>query len=158
VRLAASVAQGLSFGAGVGVVPVSDLAAVAQRVLQLQPGVRRVVVVNDARMREVYWGEFAVEGALVEAAGAEQVSPATQVSLPGRGEQPWGAAGRGLLVSPELAERCRDAGAVLHPDLLPHAREILALARQAVSERRILPAERALPVYVRDRVVNIGPS
>ena len=43
VRLAASVAQGLAFGAGVGVVPVSDLAAVAQRVVALQPGVRRIL-------------------------------------------------------------------------------------------------------------------
>jgi tRNA threonylcarbamoyladenosine biosynthesis protein TsaB len=158
VRLAASVAQGLSFGAGIGVVPVSDLAAVAQRVLQLQPGVRRVLVVNDARMREVYWGEFAVDGAVVQAAGAEQVSAAAQVSVPDRGTQPWGAAGRGLLVSPDLAERCQAAGAVLHPDLLPRATEILALARRAVSEGRILPAESALPVYVRDRVVNAGPS
>ena len=35
VRLAASVAQGLAFGAQVGVVPISVLAEVAQRVVQL---------------------------------------------------------------------------------------------------------------------------
>jgi len=158
VRLAASVAQGLAFGAGLGVVPVSDLAAVAQQVVTLQTGVRRVLVVNDARMREVYWSEFRVDGALVHAAGAEQVSDAGQVTLPAHGGESWAAAGRGLLVAPELADRCRAAGAVLYPDLLPRARDILALARPTVSEGRLLPPERALPVYVRDRVVTIGSS
>jgi len=158
VRLAASVAQGLSFGAGVGVVPVSDLAAVAQQVLALQPDAQRVLVVNDARMREVYWGHFSVDGATVKAVGAEQVTPAGQVLLPDRTDQPWAAAGRGLAVAPELAERARAAGAVLHTALLPRAREVLALARKAVAAGQVLPAEKALPVYVRDRVVNVGPS
>ena len=80
VRLAASVAQGLAFGAGIGVVPVSDLAAVAQRAVGLVAGVRRVLAVNDARMREVYWAEFAVHG-LVTPGGIERVSPAAAVVL-----------------------------------------------------------------------------
>jgi tRNA threonylcarbamoyladenosine biosynthesis protein TsaB len=158
VRLAASVAQGLAFGAGVGVVPVSDLAAVAQQVLQREPDVRQVLAVNDARMREVYWGHFTVQAGGVEARGAEQVTPENQVLLPDAAGGPWAAAGRGLAISPELARRCAAAGASLYPELLPRALEILRLARPQVARGRVLPAEAALPVYVRDRVVSTGPS
>lgn len=150
VRLAASVAQGLAFGAQVGVVPISDLAAVAQRVVQLNPAVRRVLVANDARMREVYWAAFEVDGVLNP--GVEQVSPASEVILPASQSAPWAAAGRGLKAWPDLAERCLAAGAALHIDLLPRASEVLALARPAVAARQILDPADALPVYVRDRV------
>jgi len=150
VRLAASVAQGLAFGAQVGVVPISDLAAVAQRVIQLNSSVRRVLVANDARMKEVYWATFEVDGALTS--GEEHVSAAAEVQLPpGRGGA-WAAAGRGLLAWPALAERCRTAGAELHADLLPRASEVLMLARIAVAAGQILDPAEALPVYVRDRV------
>lgn len=158
VRLAASVTQGLAFGAGVGVVPVSDLAAVAQRAAGLVPGARRVLAVNDARMREVYWAEFVVEG-LVTPRGIEHVSPASAVPASSQGaDRPWVAAGRGLKAWPELAERCRAEGAELQVDLLPRAREILALAAPAVSAGRVLPPEQALPVYVRDRVAEPASS
>ena len=150
VRLAASVAQGLAFGAGIGVVPISDLAAVAQNVCQQDPAVRRVLVVNDARMREVYWAAFERADSLV-VAGVERVSAAIDVTLPA-GEGRWAASGRGLRAWPELAERCRAAGASLYPDLLPRASEILALARPAVAGGRILDPSEALPVYVRDNV------
>ena len=152
VRLAASIAQGLAFGAGLGVVPVSDLAAVAQRAATLHSAAREVLAVNDARMREVYWARFRV-GALVEPAGSEHVSAGDAVALPDLPGGSWIAAGRGLRASPELAERCRAAGAQLQPDLLPSAREVLFLSRPAVAAGQILPPERALPVYVRDRVV-----
>lgn len=159
VRLAASVTQGLAFGAGLGVVPISNLAAVAQQAADLQPQVRRVLAVNDARMREVYWGEFAVVG-LVTAQGAEHVTNATSVVLPsaGPGGADWVAAGRGLRAWPELAERCRAQGAVVLETLLPRAREILALAVPAVAAGQVLPPEQALPVYVRDRVAEAATS
>jgi tRNA threonylcarbamoyladenosine biosynthesis protein TsaB len=150
VRLAASVAQGLAFGAGVGVVPVSDLAAVAQRVVELDPGVRRVLVANDARMREVYWASFELTGTLTPS-GPESVSASHNVQLP-VGAASWAAAGRGLIAWPELAERCRAAGAALYADLLPRAREILLLAQPAVAAGQVLDPAQGLPVYVRDRI------
>lgn len=150
VRLAASIAQGLAFGAELGVVPVSDLAAVAQRAADLRPEVDRLLAVNDARMQEVYWAEFK-RGDRVEEAGPERVSAAAEVALPPSGT--WVAAGRGLRAAPALAERCRQVGAVVLDDLLPRASEILALARTRVASGQLLPPERALPVYVRDRVI-----
>ncbi len=158
VRLAASVVQGLAFGAGLGVVPVSNLAAVAQRAADLHREARRVLVVNDARMREVYWAEFAVDGP-VTLRGAEQVTAAASVVMPAEGPGiPWIAAGRGLAAWPELAGRCRAAGAVVLDSLLPRAREILSLAIPTVAAGHALPPEQALPVYVRDRVVQGATS
>jgi tRNA threonylcarbamoyladenosine biosynthesis protein TsaB len=83
VRLAASVTQGLAFAAGLQVAPVSDLAAVAQRALDMEPRVDRVLVCNDARMQEVYWGCFE-RGAhgLATTAGLEHVGPPSTVELP----------------------------------------------------------------------------
>lgn len=150
VRLAASVAQGLAFGAGIGVVPVSDLAAVARRAADMSAGATTVLVVNDARMREVYWAEFAAGG---ELKGAEHVTAADAVTLPAHhASRAWVAAGRGLRVSPALADRCRAGGATLLPDLLPRASEILALALPVVAAGGVLDPGQALPVYVRDRV------
>jgi tRNA threonylcarbamoyladenosine biosynthesis protein TsaB len=159
VRLAASVAQGLAFGADLGVVPISNLAAVAQRATQLAPGVAQVLVVNDARMREVYWALFRADAGI--STGAEHVGPAATVVLPEVAADSvsaiWVAAGRGLKVYPDLAARCAARGARVFPELLPRATEILALARPAVAAGRLLDPADALPVYVRDRVAEPSP-
>jgi tRNA threonylcarbamoyladenosine biosynthesis protein TsaB len=55
VRIAIGVVQGLAFGLDRPVLPVSNLAVLAQGAYRLH-GARQVAAAIDARMDEVYWG------------------------------------------------------------------------------------------------------
>jgi tRNA threonylcarbamoyladenosine biosynthesis protein TsaB len=157
VRLAAGVTQGLAFGAGLRVVPVSDLRALAQRVLQQDPAAQRVLVCTDARMREVYCGAFerTPEGSAA-AADEERVLGPQAVQLPAH----WSAlppaavvgAGSGFAAYPQLREALAGQLAAVLGELWPRATEIARLAVTEVSASRTLAPEQALPVYLRDDV------
>jgi tRNA threonylcarbamoyladenosine biosynthesis protein TsaB len=151
VRLATSVAQGLAFGAELPVVPISDLAAVAQRAFELDAGLRHVLVCNDARMQEIYWGCFD-RGAngLAVLNGAERVSVPAMVALPSAWHGHVGGAGRGFRVYPELGLGIQFS--VVFDELLPRALEIARLAWPEVLAGRTCAAELASPVYLRDDV------
>jgi tRNA threonylcarbamoyladenosine biosynthesis protein TsaB len=153
VRLAASVTQGLAFGAGLKVAPVSDLLAVAQQALDLAPAAHSVLVCNDARMQEVYWS-CATRGpsGLVLAAGPEQVGPPQRVQLPADLPGPVQGAGRGFAVWPQLALQPGLSVLPGHAELLPRAREIARLAVPEWLAGRALAPEQAQPVYLRDDV------
>ncbi len=155
VRLAASVTQGLAFGAGLPVVPVSDLRALAQRAFDTAP-VARVLVCSDARMQEVYWACFerAADG-LAAPAGEEQVSPPAQVALPPGWPDGTTGVGSGFAAYPDLV---RTLGGRISPPsdiLLPRAAEIARLAEPEVIAGRVLPADQAVPVYLRDEVARL---
>lgn len=155
VRLAASVAQGLAYGAGLPVVPVSDLAAVALRALRSAPEAAGVLVCNDARMGQVYAGAFRRDAAgLVEAAAAEAVvGPEAVPALFGGALGPeWHGAGHGFRAYPALAAGISPPLAALHPTLLPRAEEVALLAARACARGEAVTAEQALPVYLRDNV------
>ena len=157
VRLAASIAQGLAFGAGLPVVPVSNLAALAQRAFDLAFAPDRVLVCSDARMQEVYWGCFErAENGLGRLLGAEHVGPPQSVALP----DAWADAparsvagiGRGFRAYPALPNLVGPRVAVARDDLLPRATEVARLASLDVTAGRLLKPEEAIPVYLRDDV------
>src|SRR6202030_2381075 len=78
VRISVAVAQGLAFGAGLKVVPVTTMEALALQVLE-GPGSRAIACL-DARMGEVYWGCFCWDGARdVIECGASRVGPPQSV-------------------------------------------------------------------------------
>jgi len=170
VRLAASVTQGLAFAADRPVVPVSDLAAVAQRALDLESAVGRVLVCNDARMQEVYWGCFERDRqGFATLVGAEHVAPPDSVELPpgwrallGTRAAPIGAIGRGFRAYPQLRSKLLSASTadpasvpaihLISDDLLPRAQEIARLATREIEAGRLVRPEDAIPVYLRDDV------
>lgn len=152
VRLAASVTQGLAFGAGLGVVPVSDLRALAQRVFEEDRHVTRALVCNDARMQEVYWGCFerGGDGLAVERT-AERVGPAGSVQLP-HGWPEAAGVGRGLAAYPVLKALAGLSVKGHWDQLLPRAAEVARLAAPEAAAGRLLGPEAAIPVYLRDDV------
>jgi tRNA threonylcarbamoyladenosine biosynthesis protein TsaB len=154
VRLAASVTQGLAYAAGVAVVPVSNLRALAQRVLDGGAG-PRVLVCADARMAEVYWGCFTRDAAgLAQAVGEEHLGKPEAVALPADWDAPAevSGAGSGFAAYPQLRARLAAGLAGIEANLLPRAAEVARLAVAEVRAGRLLPADKAVPVYLRDEV------
>jgi tRNA threonylcarbamoyladenosine biosynthesis protein TsaB len=172
VRLAASVTQGLAFGAGLPVVPISDLRALAQRALEADPTLGRVLACTDARMREVYWGCFERADGLAQAVGDEHVSDPAAVALPLAWSRDAGAhvnpaapagpglagglcgAGSGFSAYPQLRLALGADLDTIRAELLPGAAEIALLAVPEVAAGRVFPPEQALPVYLREDVAS----
>jgi tRNA threonylcarbamoyladenosine biosynthesis protein TsaB len=155
LRIACGVAQGLAMGADLLVAPVSSLAAVAEQVPAAAG--EKVLVCNDARMGEVYWGVFrrGADGA-VTALCDEAVSrpEAVGVGAPGA----MHVAGNALPRYPALAERLRAAGLQFHEGVYPRADAVARLGEIELAAGRGVPAEKALPVYVRDDVARPSGS
>lgn len=147
VRIAVGVVQGLAFALERPVVPVSNLAALAQRAWREQ-GVQQVAAAIDARMDEVYWGCYQLQDGVMQLQGLEAVLPPEQVHLPRGAEGAWFGAGTGW----GYAERISVQPLGFAADLLPHAEDVLALALPAWQRGEAVLADEAQPVYLRDKV------
>jgi tRNA threonylcarbamoyladenosine biosynthesis protein TsaB len=152
VRIATGVVQGIAFALELPVVPVSTLAALAQGGRR-EFGWERVATAIDARMGEVYWGCFAVDGeGSMHPASDELVCPPSQV--PQLHEHQWHGIGSGWhSYAIELAERQGVAMIDAIGDYFPHARDVATLAVAAYQRGEAVSAEQALPRYLRDQVV-----
>jgi tRNA threonylcarbamoyladenosine biosynthesis protein TsaB len=149
VRVSVAVAQGLAFGAGLPVVPVTTLEALAWALMQ--HGVTHALACLDARMGEVYWGCFAADKPTgLIASSASRVGPPAGVVLPlpcaHRG------IGRGFSAYPQLAAL---PGVMVDPaDLraLPNAREFAGLGALRFRAGAALDPADLSPLYLRDKV------
>ena len=149
VRISVAVAQGLAFGAGLRVVPVSTLEALALQTVQ--SGGRLALACLDARMGEVYWGCFAADLArgLIASCPAS-VGPPESVVLPAPGA--YRGIGRGFGAYPALAAL---PGLKLDPKdttALPNAREFARLGALRLQRDGGMDPADLSPLYLRDKV------
>lgn len=146
LRIACGVAQGLALGAGVPVVPVGTLLALAQA-----EGAQRALACLDARMGEIYHAAY-----VREATGWREVVPPNvcrAVLAPDIENGGWTGIGSGFArYADELATRYGDRLAGTVPGAWPDARAIAWLALAQLEAGNGCPAEQAVPLYVRDQV------
>lgn len=169
LRIAAGVVQGLAYGAGLKVAPVSSLAAVAYLATPPATSVPSwpsgppgpsfpspsILVCNDARMNEVYWGCYRFDPA---AACVPSVLAPEAVSPQDRVEVVAGAvlfAGNGIPRYPALQARLEAAGLRYVPDIYPRADAVARIGEQVLLQGLGVAPSDAVPVYVRDNVVKV---
>ncbi len=153
LRTATGVAQGLAFGLGVPVVPVSTLAACAEAARLNAPALPpRVLVALDARMDEVYWADYAFDPA--DPKGDWQtLQPASlnalaALPLP---DVPFALAGNAA----DAFGDCLPAlAAATHVDrgALPNALPVALIGLRAWRAGKAVAPEFAAPDYVRNKV------
>lgn len=149
VRIAVGVVQGLAFALERPVLPVSDLAVIAQRAWR-EEGAEQVAVAIDARMDEVYWACYRQAQGEMQLQGLEAVLPPEQAQLPrDAAVADWWAAGTGWGT---YGHRLPSGLRGVSPGLLPHAQDLLDLALPAWRRGEAVAAELAQPVYLRDNV------
>ncbi len=160
LRTACAVAQGLAFGADVPVLPVDTLLAVAEeaRWAQVQAGELStdtdltVLALLDARMDEVYSAAYRWPSLPGDVHGRWQEASPLQVSAPEKIQMPEG--GPVLLAGNAFAaygERLPVGGRCV---ALPTAAALLRLAPVLWAQGLAVPADQAMPLYIRDKVAN----
>jgi tRNA threonylcarbamoyladenosine biosynthesis protein TsaB len=149
VRITVAAAQGLAFGAGLAVVPISTLEALAMR--RLGENVDRVFACLDARMREIYWGSFAwdADNAVRAIQGGAVAAPESVVLPEARLHH---GVGRGLDAHPALLDLPQLISTPSDRLALPRAREMAVLGARRLMHGQGIDPSLLMPQYLRDNV------
>jgi tRNA threonylcarbamoyladenosine biosynthesis protein TsaB len=145
IRIACGMVQGLAFAAERPVVPIPSLLALAE-----QSNEARVVTALDARMNEAYLAAYARNGDdWDEVVAPRLVAEGEAPALPGPS---WSASGSGFARLAWLRDAYRERVEMRFDGDLPRAGAVARLAARRFALGGGMAAERASPLYLRDKV------
>lgn len=152
VRIGIGITQGLALGAELPIIGVSTLATMAQGALR-KVGAVWVLAAIDARMGEIYWGEYQhhANGEWLGEQSEAVLSPQQASEKLRHYDGEWACVGTGWQSYPHLAENGTLTvinGQILFPD----AQDMLPLAVTAWQKGNAVAVENATPVYLRNQV------
>lgn len=150
LRIACGVAQGLAFGAGLPLIPVSSLAAVALRGFIDTPEASFCLACFDARMNQVYAGFYAnqTEPTLV---GTLRVIEPELLQLPSTITDLIGV-GSGMALASRFPASLQQVLTASNVSAEVLAADILSLAIEAFHRGETVAASDAEPLYLRQEI------
>ncbi len=150
VRIASAVIQGIALTDQLPILAVSSLATIAQGIYRRKK-VSQVLVANDARMKEVYWGYFSLQAGIMQIEGEEQLSSPDKVPIP---DGKIFLAGSGFRCYPEIFANRDIPLTYQDKEALPEAQDIIPIALSLWKKKEIINIADALPIYLRNNVVH----
>lgn len=161
VRVGTGVIQALSFGAGKPVAQISSLTAIAQYAYQQQPAqANKILIANDARMKEIYFSACeAIDGFMTTIGDEEVLKPENLSSYLQQQDlkidKNYSRLGSGWIEYAELlSEVSQQCHSLITDDdmVYPHARDVAYLAFKEIDADRLVTAENVAPVYLRNNI------
>ncbi|MGS0680086.1 tRNA (adenosine(37)-N6)-threonylcarbamoyltransferase complex dimerization subunit type 1 TsaB [Shewanella sp. 125m-7] len=149
IRICTSITQGLALGQELPVIGISTLAAMAQSAIE--EGASQVLAAIDARMGEVYWGQYIAVDGLATLVNNEVVSSPEGIVLSLDVTQPITACGTGFDAYPQILEQATKM-TICEKAKFPEAKYMLALAQDGVNKGLSTTVDELAPVYLRDTV------
>jgi tRNA threonylcarbamoyladenosine biosynthesis protein TsaB len=150
VRTACGITQGLAFGAGLPVVPLVTLDAMAVA-CRARSGASEILVLLDARMGEVYWAQYRYADGWETVVAPALCAPEAVAPVASRTTARLVACGNGLTAYPEAFANSPFAVGAM-PDIAPHARDLVHLGAQAFAAGQAVDAAAAQPLYLRNKI------
>jgi tRNA threonylcarbamoyladenosine biosynthesis protein TsaB len=150
LRIAISVAQGLSLATGARLFGISSLEALAWEGMK-QLSIQQMLVIMNAHMGEVFYGAYRNTEQGLVAVIADSLGKPDQVDFSELDMPQWTGAGDGFQFSAELPESIADLDGI-HQETSPMAESMMDLAMAAWNTDRFTAAEFQEPVYLRDTV------
>jgi tRNA threonylcarbamoyladenosine biosynthesis protein TsaB len=144
VRTACGIVQGLAYGAGLPVVPVVTLLAMAHA-QRKSTGATDVLAVLDARMGEVYWAQYRFDQDW-HAVSAPALSLPADIIVHGTPA----IAGNGLVQYADLLPPVLRG--LPGKTALPHAAAVAELGMLASQRGQVCAAVEAQPLYLRNKI------
>lgn len=156
LRIATGVAQGLSYGLGIPLLPVSTLAALARQAF-LDTGSRHIVSCLDARIDEVYWAAYSIgEDASPIALCKEQLVPPESLDCAplcdSAEDRTWFGVGNGWSYVSRFPASLATRMSQIDAEALPRASAMLGIALEMLKRGETTEPSHAVPVYLRDQV------
>ena len=140
IRINTAVAQAIAFAHDMPCLPVSSLQTIAQSAFELHQS-SHVLALTDARMSQVYAGEYAMSDGIMQlvAGATEHLLDYDSVI-----DKDLALVGNGAtLVNAQL-------GQAIFADIRPSAAIIAKIGLALYQQHQSVPAELALPVYLRN--------
>jgi tRNA threonylcarbamoyladenosine biosynthesis protein TsaB len=155
LRIAISVAQGLSLATGAKLLGISSLKALAWQAMK-STGQDHILAIMNAHMGEVFYGAYSHKEGELDCVLEDSLAKPSQLNLnllnqAGLSLLDWFGAGDGFQFDEELADSTHFL--IGHDiDIAPIAESMMDLAIAAWEKGHFTSAEQQQPVYLRDTV------